>query len=302
MRVILTGASGQLGAYLVPRLLVSGHAVISWSGARAGLRSGVPLESVDLTDASAVERRLEEARPDAVIHAAAMSASEAVRIDPDRGRLVNVEATATLSRWCARNAIRFVFTSTDLVFGGGKPWNREGDPAEPVLAYGRTKREAETIVAENPSALIARLSLMFGASRCGRQGFFDLAVEALRRGEPRAYFQDEYRTPIDLATAADALARLVEGQSAGIVHVAGAERMSRYELMRRTARTLGWDAELVRRNRHRDVVLPEPRPADVSLDTARMIEILPELRRPSVEEAIENGDLFRHSGTPTGVL
>lgn len=301
MRVVLTGASGQLGAYLIPRLRISGHGVIAWSGTQTGERAGVRLEPVDLTDAGAVERRLEDARPDAVIHAAALSAAEAVRRDPERGRLVNVTATGRLSRWCARNSVRFVFTSTDLVFGGGKPWNREDDPAAPVLAYGRTKREAEAIVAENPLALIARVSLMFGASRCGRTGFFDQAIEALRRGESRAFFLDEYRTPIDLATAADALTRLVEISAAGIVHVAGPERLSRHELMRRSAVALGLNPDLVRGNHQRDVALPEPRPEDVSLDTTRLMSLLPGLRRPSVEEAIGRGELFRNPETTAGV-
>ncbi len=302
MRVVLTGASGQLGAYLVPRLRLSGHDVHAWSGAGTGERSGARLEPIDLADASAVERRLEDVRPDAVIHAAAMSAAEAVRSDPERGRLVNVEATATLARWCARRGCRFVFTSTDLVFGGDTPWNREEDAAEPVLAYGHTKREAERIVAGNPSALIARISLMFGASRCGRPSFFDQAIDAFRRGEPRAFFADEFRTPIDLATAADALTRLLEIGATGIVHVAGAERMSRHELMRRTASALWIGAELVRANSQRDVALPEPRPADVSLDTSRMMQLLPELRRPTVEEVVGSEALFRHSGTRPGVI
>ena len=289
MRVVLTGASGQLGAYLIPRLRISGHQVIAWSGTRTGERSGVRLEPVDLTEADDVERRLEEARPDAVIHAAATSAAEAVRRDPEQGRRVNVKATALLSRWCARNSARFVFTSTDLVFGGGKPWNREDDPAEPVLAYGRTKREAEVIVAENPAALIARVSLMFGVSRCDRPGFFDQAIAAMRRGEPRVFFVDEYRTPIDLATAADALTRLLETSPAGIVHVAGSERMSRHELMRRAAAALGLNLDLVLGNHQRDVAMPEPRPADVSLDTTRLMSLLPHLCRPTVEEAIGAG-------------
>jgi dTDP-4-dehydrorhamnose reductase len=286
MRVVVTGASGQLGGYLVPRLRIGGHAVIAWSGSRTGACAGVPLEAVDLTDPTAVESRLEDARPDALIHAAAISAAESVRADPEGARRVNVEATARLSRWCARNSVRVLFTSTDLVFDGRKPWNREDDPAGPVLAYGRTKRDAEAIVAENRSALIARLSLMFGASRCGRPGFFDQAIDALQRGEPRTFFVDEYRTPIDLATAADALTRLIETDAAGIVHVAGAERMSRHELMGRAASALGLDPAMVRGNRQSDVKLAEPRPCDVSLDTSRLMALLPGLRRPTVEEAL----------------
>ena len=128
-----------------------------------------------------------------------------------------------------------------MVFDGSKAWNREDDPAEPILAYGRTKREAEPHVLACPGGLVARLSLLYGPSRCGRPAFFDRTMDALRRGEPRAFFEDEFRTPLDLATAAATLASLAATDAVGTVHVAGAERVSRFELVRRAAIALGID-------------------------------------------------------------
>ena len=87
-------------------------------------------------------------------------------------------------------------------------------------------------------------------------------------------------------TAARASSGSRKRPPAGIVHVAGRERVSRYELMRRVASSLGFDAGLVRANRREDVVLAEPRPADVSLDTSRLASLLPDLDRPTIEEAI----------------
>jgi dTDP-4-dehydrorhamnose reductase len=137
-----------------------------------------------------------------------------------------------------------------------------------------------------PRGLVARLSLLFGPSRCGRPGFFDRATEGLRLGEPQAYFEDEYRTPLDYGTAAAVLVRLVESDAVGVLHVGGSERVSRYELMRRAARALGLDAALVRANRRGDVALAEPRPADVSLATERLAGLFPDLRRPTIEQAL----------------
>lgn len=286
MRIVLTGASGTLGAYLVESLAERGHAVIAWSGAERGERAGIPLHPVDLEDREAIAERLEGDDPDAVIHAAAMAATESVRRDPERGRRINVLATQEIAQWCAKRGRRLVFTSTDLVFDGSRSWYRESDPAEPLPVYGRTKREAEPAVLAVPGALVARLCLLYGPSRSGRPAFFDRAIDAMRRGETQTFFEDEFRTPLDLATAARALSRLTEMQVAGIVHVAGAERMSRHELMRRAASALGLDASLVRPNRRDQVVSPEPRPADVSLDTTRLMELLPDLVRPTIEQAL----------------
>lgn len=286
MRVLVTGASGQLGAYLLTALPALGHDVIAWSGPAPEVRDGVSLTPVDLRDPAATQAALDAARPEGVIHLAALSAAEAVRLDPVTARAVNVEATQRLAAWCARHDARLVFTSTDLVFDGSRSWNREDDPAEPILAYGRTKREAEDAVLAVPRGLVARVSLLYGPSRCGRPGFFDRAIGALREGKPQTFFGDEFRTPLDLRTAAEALARLVGHDAAGRVHVAGAERVSRFELMQRSARALGLDVGLVRSGLRGDVPGAEPRPADVSMDTSRLAGWLPDLVRPTIEDAL----------------
>src|SRR5262245_48008623 len=141
MRVVLTGASGQLGSYVSARLAGGGHEVVAWSAETTGERAGVALRPVDLADEGATLRAVDEADPGAVLHLAAVSTVEGVRRDPARARAVNVEATARLADWCRRRGRQLLFTSTDLVFDGARPFSRECDPARPVLAYGRSKHE-----------------------------------------------------------------------------------------------------------------------------------------------------------------
>jgi dTDP-4-dehydrorhamnose reductase len=286
MRVVLTGASGQLGAYVLGAMCAAGHDVCAWSGRAEGEREGIELTPVELTDAAAVERELERTDPDVIVHAAAMSRAEEVRRDVERARAVNVQATQRLADWCRGHGRRLIFTSTDLVFDGARAWNREDDPAGPILAYGQSKRAAELVVLTVPRGLVVRLSLLYGPTRSDRPGFYDHAIAALGRGEPQTYFEDEFRTPLDLATAARALVRLTALEARGLVHLAGRFRLSRFELMWRVAQVLRFDPALVRANRRRDAPGAEPRPADVSLDTERLIALLPDLERPSVEEAV----------------
>jgi dTDP-4-dehydrorhamnose reductase len=286
MRVVLTGASGQLGSYLAESLVSGGHQLIAWSCSSRGERADVSLEPVDLTDAIQTECALARADPEAIVHAAALSSADSVRRDPRLGRDLNVDSTRRLADWCARHQRRLVFTSTDLVFDGSRSWYREDEIPEPILAYGRTKREAETAVLESGGGLVARLSLLYGPSKCGRESFFGHTIAALRAGRPQSLFEDEYRTPIDLATAAHVLARFVESSLTGLIHVAGTERMSRYEMIRRAAVALRLDGGLVHANRRTDVTSPEPRPADVSLDTSRLAAIWPAMGRPMLEQAL----------------
>ena len=99
--------------------------------------------------------------------------------------------------------------------------------------------------------MVARLSLLYGPSRSGREGYFDRTTAALRAGLPQAFFIDEHRTPLDYATAARILVRLAESETPGLFHLGGPERLSRFELMRRAATALGIDPILVRPNRVR---------------------------------------------------
>ncbi len=286
MRIVLTGAAGRIGAYLREPLNARGWDVVAWSGSAGATWGGEPTVVVDLADAEAIVRELDQADPAVVVHLAAISDAEAVRRDPDRARVVNVEAVAIIADWCGRRGRRLVFTSTDMVFPGSRPLSTEADEPHPILAYGESKRAAERAAESCPDAVVARLSLLFGPTRNGRATFFDQAVGQLRAGESRTFFDDEFRTPLDYATAAEALTRLVESPYCGLLHVGGKVRMSRYELMTGVARGLGLDESLVKANRRADAVFAEPRPADVSLDTSRLAILFPDLERPPVEEAV----------------
>ena len=286
MKILVTGASGQLGAYLLAELAGSRHEVVAWSGRERVRRGGFDLDPVDLLDLDAVEAALDQARPDAVVHAAALSSAEAVRLDPERAEAINVRATRRIGEWVESNHRRMVFTSTDLVFGGTRSMNREDDLAEPILAYGRTKRAGELALEPFRSAMVARLPLLYGTSLCGRPSFFSRAVDSLRQGEPQDFFADEFRTPLDYRSAARGLVQLATSDASGIIHLAGPERLSRFDLMTRAARALGLDPALIRANRQADANLSEPRPADVSLATTRWQSLFPDQGWPSVEEAL----------------
>ncbi|WP_165222900.1 SDR family oxidoreductase [Aquisphaera insulae] len=288
MRILITGASGQLGSYLRDEWLSQGSDEITgWCHRPGADRPGPASSPVDLTDDRAVEEALREADPEVVIHLAAMSAADAVRRDPELGRAVNVLATERIARWCGERDRRLIFASTDMVFDGERGGYREQDPACPILEYGRTKAEAERAVLAIPHGVVARISLLYGPSRSGRESFFDRAIAALRRGESQTFFEDEFRTPLHYAIASRALAGLATTDFAGIIHLGGPERVSRFELMTRVAHRLGLDQGLVRGNRRADVAAAEPRPADLSLDTTRLAQVLPLLDRPTIEGSLE---------------
>jgi dTDP-4-dehydrorhamnose reductase len=111
---------------------------------------------------------------------------------------------------------------------------------------------------------------------------------ALRAGRPVRLFTDEYRTPIDPESLADALGLILERGVAGRFHLGGPERVSRYDLGLRVARASGLPESGIAAGRQSDHGGPDPRAADVSLDSSRARQELGWTPRP-IDEAIREG-------------
>jgi dTDP-4-dehydrorhamnose reductase len=285
MRILVTGASGQLGSYLLRRLRGTAD-VAGWSGTRPGELFGVPLRPVDLADAGAVAEAFRQDRPDVVVHAAALARVADCHRDPDRATRVNTAGTALLADLAAAAGARLVYVSTDLVFDGERGWYREDDPPAPLSVYGRSKADAEAAVLAVLRGVVVRVSLLFGPSLSGRPTFFDEQVAALRAGRPVTLFADEWRTPLGLAAAANALITVASSDVTGLLHVGGPERLSRLDMGRRLAAFLGADPSGIVAVSREQAAATEPRPRDTSLDCGRWRGLFPGLPWPAWEDAL----------------
>jgi dTDP-4-dehydrorhamnose reductase len=244
----------------------------TWHERRPKVFSGT-LIRVDLGDSEAVLRALAGARPQAIIHMAAISQPNLCETDAVRTAAVNVDATATLARWCARHRCPLVFTSTDLVFDGTAPPYEESDPPSPLNAYARQKLAAErAVLALDPRAVICRMPLMFGYGGPDGKGFAHEMVIAIAQGQPVHLFTDEIRTPLSTACAAAALLMALSWPG-GIYHLGGPERISRFELGRRMAAHLDVGEAHLLPFAQADLPMAAPRPADVSLDNRKAREL-----------------------------
>jgi dTDP-4-dehydrorhamnose reductase len=286
MRLLVTGASGQLGAYLLRELHGTDWQVTAWSGSRAGSLFGVPLQPVDLADRTAVAVAFRDAQPQAVLHAAALSSVAACHHDPERAVQVNVAGTRHLVELAAAAQVRLLFVSTDLVFNGEKGNYTEADAPAPLSNYGKTKRAAEKAVLAVAGHLVVRVSLLIGPSLIGKESFFDQQVKSLRAGLPVNLFDDEWRTPLPYPTAAQALCALAASSVAGLLHLGGGERLSRVAMGRRLARVLQVDPSVIVAGSRLAAPAAEPRPADTSLDSTRWRTLFPNVPVPSFEEAL----------------
>jgi dTDP-4-dehydrorhamnose reductase len=208
---------------------------------------------IDVRDAAAVRRAVAAARPDVVLHTA-------YRLDDPS---VNVEGTRAVATVAVAAGARLVHISSDVVFPGtGTRALTEDDEPRAVTPYGESKLAAER--ACPPEALIVRTSLIFGGSQPAPQE--RMALDAADGVRDMAFFTDEVRCPIQVGDLAAALLELTVADYAGLLHVAGADRVSRHEF-----------AELLTGGPVRAASLAdatEARPRDCSLSVARAEALL----------------------------
>ncbi len=278
-RWFITGAAGQLGGHVVAALLAEGRddvEILALIRSVATGAAGVREVQIDLADLDALTDCVRRWRPTHIVHAGALSAVGACYQDPDTARRVNTDATAALAEAAGDVGARMLYTSTDMVFDGDRAPYRESDPPAPVNVYGRTKAEAERRVAGCEHVVIVRLPLLYGLPATARSTTFVQQLAAARSGEPVRLFDDEYRTPVFLPDAARAVIALArEGPGGQIIHVAGPQRLSRYELIARIVELLDIRGAKLERISRLSIDAPEPRPADLSLDGSRFCAMFP---------------------------
>jgi dTDP-4-dehydrorhamnose reductase len=272
-RLLFTGASGFLGFNFL-RLFNRRFEITGTCLTHLPERSPVPCQRLDLTDQAHVRAFFRDFRPEAVIHAAALSNPNTCQARPEDSRTANLEATAFLAQLCADADIPFVFTSTDLVFDGESAPYREADPPRPVSLYGEHKARAEAeVLSRHPGAVVCRMPLMYGESGPVNPSFLDFMLKAVVEGRALTLFTDEWRTPVSGADAARGLALALDlamaGDFRGILHLGGRERLSRYEFGEIFLRVLGRPEVTPKACLRADVPMPAPRPRDVSLASAR---------------------------------
>lgn len=287
--ILVTGASGFIGAAAVRALASRGHRV---HAAYASHPERVPTDvpnvlpvGFDLADATLAERLLREMKPQAVVHLGAMSELIACEAEPECASKINIAGTQAIVDACRAVDAVFVFASTDQVFDGEDGAYLESDTPRPLHVYGKTKLQAEEAVHQlGAKGLALRLSLVYGTSPTGSRSASEQIVAALERGDSPRLFTDEFRTPILVNDVSDVLCEMVMRMLAGdgilahgaprVLHVGGPARMSRHAFGTWVATAFGFDPGLLCAARQADVESLAQRPRDVSLDSSLARHVL----------------------------
>lgn len=204
MRILITGANGQLGCEL-RRVFASETLILK------------DLPDFDLTG-TRVEEEVAETRPDLVIHAGAYTDVDGAEREPDRAMAINAAGTAQVARAAARAGARLLYISTDYVFPGTQryPYSEDDVPA-PINAYGLSKWRGEQAVAESGAdALIVRTAWLYGPM--GKNFVKSIMRAALAQPSLRVV-DDQRGSPTSVEDLAAVIKATAAGSLRGILHV-----------------------------------------------------------------------------------
>ncbi len=235
MRILLTGATGFIGAHLGETLARSHDVLgIAWSAPEL---PDFQTQRVDLTEREAARKLLTDFPAELVIHAAAMSRVIDCEAQASRAEEINVHSTQRLAEHAAARGARLVFFSSDMVFPGEAGYYTEQNNPSPRNVYGRTKLRAEkAVLAASSRNLVLRLNLVIGKSAGLGTSFTDRILTDIRTDGKAALFVDQFRSPIHVRSVVSAVEKLMNSEISGVLHLGGPQRLRRAEIGRALCR------------------------------------------------------------------
>lgn len=233
MKVLVTGAKGQLGYDVMNELAKRGYEGI-----------GVDVQEMDITNAQAVDRVITESGVDKVIHCAAYTAVDAAEDNVDLCRKVNAQGTENIAKVCKKLDIPMLYLSTDYVFDGEgtRPWEPD-DKRDPLNVYGQTKYEGELAIEENlDKYFIVRIAWVFGVNG---KNFIKTMLKLAENHDTITVVNDQVGSPTYTYDLSRLLVDMIETDKYGRYHATNEGLCTWYEFAVEIFRQAGISVNVV---------------------------------------------------------
>lgn len=284
MKFLVTGSAGLVGNQVVKDLSKSSDEIYSCYRTSKP-EFGMPVQ-MDLTSSESIKSIINKIHPDCVIHLGAMTNVDLCETQKDLAMKINAEATETIVKQSALQGSFLVYVSTDYVFDGEHGMKKETDTPNPINFYGKSKLEGEKAVMDMASGwCIARTSTPFGVHKT-RKSFPIFIAENLHAKKEITAVTDQYTSSTHVSNLSKMLIELAKRQIAGIIHVAGATRISRFDMANLIAEKLSLDKSLIKPVTVDEMNWVAKRPKDSSLDVSLASSILNE-KPQAIEQSLD---------------
>ena len=245
MKILVTGASGQLGYDVVNELNKRGHNAI---GTDVAVSEKLPIVTLDITDGDAVSKTVAEINPDALIHCAALTAVDAAEDEENKQKVfaINENGTANLAKACRDIDCKMLYISTDYVFDGqgNTPWQADCKDYAPLNVYGDSKLKGELAVFETlDKYFIVRIAWVFGKNG---NNFIKTMLNIGKKYDTLRVVNDQIGTPTYTFDLARLLADMVETDKYGYYHATNeGGYISWYDFACEIFRQAGYDTKII---------------------------------------------------------
>jgi dTDP-4-dehydrorhamnose reductase len=232
MKILVTGAAGQLGLELIEVLPERGHEVVA-----------LTRKELDIADPESVERAIDDHSPDLVVNAAAYTNVDGCETDLETAYAVNAEGPRNLAQSCERRGIELLHVGTNYVFDGhgDRPYE-PFDPPYPISAYGRTKLAGD----EHVMRLTNRWYVVRSAGVYGRgHNFVRTMLRVAKERDTLKVKEDEHISPTYARDLAEGIAEIIETGRYGLYHVTNSGSCSWYEFAKEIFELADVEVEVV---------------------------------------------------------
>jgi len=271
LKFLVTGSAGLIGRQVVKDLSET-HEVFSCYNKSKPEHGNII--KMDLLNHEMISNVMSEKKPDVVIHLGAMTAVDLCDAQQDNALKINSQATEILAKECSKINSFMVYVSTDYVFDGNTGMYEENDTTNPLGFYGKSKLLGEKSIQNFSSNwCIARTSTPFGLHPT-KKSFPIWVIENLQKQKQIDVLTDQFTSPTYVPSLSRMLIEISERHLTGIIHVAGASKISRYEMASLVSDKLGLDGKLLREISINDIKWEAQRPKDSSLNVSKAISTL----------------------------
>jgi len=269
----VTGSAGLVGQQVVKDLSKSNQVFSCYNESKPENGDSVKM---DLKNYELVSSVLTEIKPDVVIHLGAMTGVDICEKEKTAASEINTKATEIIAKECLKLNSFLVYVSTDYVFDGNFGMYKEGDVANPLGFYGKSKLEGEKAVQNfSTNWCIARTSTPFGLHPT-KKSFPMWVIENLQKQKQIDVLIDQFTSPTYIPNLSRMLIEISERRITGIIHAAGASKISRYQMASMVSDKLNLDGTLLKQISMNKMKWVAQRPKDSSLDVSRASSILNE--------------------------